>query len=135
MHLTIHGCPLVLHFTIEIIPFKGLKLLGERGKAAVRKEVKSSMDFDVLEALLASELTREEREGSLPLMMTLKEKKSSEIKARGVAGGHKERGKISVGDVTSSTVITESLYMTCVTYTCKLGTESTSSCSLFKIDE
>jgi hypothetical protein len=92
---------------------KGLKEFGERGKAAVRKEVKSFMDFNVLEALLASELSREEREGALPLMMTLKEKKTGEIKARGVAGGHKDRGKIPAGDATSPTVITESLYISC----------------------
>jgi hypothetical protein len=45
--------------------------------------------------------------------MTLKEKKTGEIKARGVAGDHKDRGKIPPGDATSPTVITESLYMTC----------------------
>jgi hypothetical protein len=90
---------------------RGLKAFGEEGKKAVIKEMQSFKDFDVLGALLASELTRQQREDALPLMMSLKKKRSGIIKGRGLAGGHKDRGKIPPEEATTPTVITESLYI------------------------
>ena len=90
---------------------RGLKAFGEEGKKAVVKEMQSFKDFEVLEAILASELTRQQREDALPLMMSLKKKRSGDIKGRGLAGGHKDRGKIPPEEATTPTVITESLYI------------------------
>ena len=91
----------------------GLKRFGDDGEAAVRKEIKSFMDFDVLIPIMASELSRQQRADSLPLIMTVKERRSGEVKARGVAGGHKDRGKIPAEDATSPTASTEALYISC----------------------
>ena len=92
---------------------KGLRMFGERGKEAVRKEIISFKDFDVLEPILAKdELTYKQKLDALPLMMSLKEKRTGEIKGRGLAGGHKDRGKIPPGEATAPAAITESLYIT-----------------------
>ena len=91
---------------------KGLRMFGERGKEAVRKEIKSFKDFDVIEPILVKELTYQQKLDALPLMMSLKEKSTGEIKGRGLAGGHKDRGKIPPGEATAPTAITESLYIT-----------------------
>ena len=50
----------------------------------------------------------------MPLIKTLKEKRSEEVKARGVTGGHTDRGKIPAEDVTSPTANSEVLYISCV---------------------
>ena len=94
------------------VPLKsGLQRFGKDGEKAVKKEIRSFMDFNVLNAIVASELTRQKKIDALPLIMILKEKRSGEVKARGVAGGHKDRGKIPPEDATSPTASTEALYI------------------------
>ena len=51
---------------------EGLRRFGEDGKAAVKKEIKSFQDFDVLAPLLEKELSEREKWEALPLMMTVK---------------------------------------------------------------
>ena len=51
---------------------EGLRRFGEDGKAAVKKEIKSFQDFEVLVPLLEKELSEREKWEALPLMMTVK---------------------------------------------------------------
>ena len=53
---------------------QGLKVFGERGRAAVRKEVKSFMDIDVLETPRVRIIARRKR-GITPLNDDAKEEK------------------------------------------------------------
>ena len=90
-----------------------LKRFGAKGQSAVKKEIKSFQDFDVLVPLYEKELSDREKWDALPLMMMLKEKRDGTIKGRAVAGGHRDRGKIPAEEATSPTVSTEALYLTC----------------------
>ena len=92
---------------------EGLRRLGENGKAAVKKEIKSFQDFDVLVPLFERELTEREKWEALPLMMTVKEKRDGTIKGRAMAGGHLDRGKIPADEAISPTASTEGFYLTC----------------------
>jgi hypothetical protein len=60
------------------------------------------------------DLTPEERKGALRYLMFLKEKRCGTIKGRGCADGRSQRGYMTKEEMSSPTVATEALILTCV---------------------
>ena len=92
---------------------KGLKEFGDKAEEAVMKEFLQFKRQDVLRPKFAAALTAIERQESLRLRMTIKEKRNGVIKGRECADGRGLRGKINREDATSPTVSTEGFAMTC----------------------
>ena len=63
-----------------------------------------------------SELTHMQRHKVLESHTFIKEKRDVEIKGRAVAGGNKQRDYISKEDVSSPTVATEAVLISCIIY-------------------
>jgi len=90
---------------------KGLKMFGEPGAAAILSELQQMHDYNVVEPVLAHELTREEKIRALHYRMYLCQKRCSRIKARGCADGRVQRLWKEPGPVSSPTVRTESVFI------------------------
>jgi hypothetical protein len=92
---------------------KGLEAFGERAEVAVKKEFTQFHTQDVLRPKYAAALSFIEKQEAMRLIMTIKEKKSGDIKGRGCADGRGMRGRIRPQDATSPTVSSEAFAMTC----------------------
>ena len=88
---------------------KGLKLFGDKGIEAVRKEMQQFEDLDVGEPINPQDLSMEQRERVLEYLMYLKEKRDGRIKGRGCADGRKQRLWTDKSDSSSPTAALESL--------------------------
>ncbi len=88
---------------------KGLRKFGDRGEAAVIKELTQLHDRTGFEPIDVNELTPEERETAMDTIMLLTEKRDGTIKGRGVADGRKQRSYIKKEEAASPTVATESI--------------------------
>jgi len=93
---------------------KGLKLFGDAGAEAVKKEMKQLHDLDVLKPRHKKSMTTLELKRALQYLMFLKRKKTGTIKARGCADGRPQRKYISKDETASPTVSTEALFITVV---------------------
>jgi hypothetical protein len=91
----------------------GLEAHGKAARKAVIKEFVQFHEKDVLRPKFANALSAIEKQEALRLIMTVKEKRSGELKGRGCADGRKLRQKISSQDATSPTVTREALLMSC----------------------
>jgi hypothetical protein len=91
----------------------GLNAHGKAAEKAVEKEFVQFHEKDVLRPRYAYALSMLEKQESLRLIMTVKEKRSGELKGRGCADGRKLRKRISNQDATSPTVTREALMMSC----------------------
>jgi Reverse transcriptase (RNA-dependent DNA polymerase) len=87
-----------------------------KGKAqdAAYAEMKQLHLRDTFRPKRWSELSDESKNNVLESHMFLKEKRNGEIKGRTVAGGNKQRDYISKEDVSSPTVSTEAVLLTCI---------------------
>ena len=70
---------------------KGLKLFGQAGVKAVKKELQQLNDREVMKPKHAHELTPAQKRASLQYLMLLKKKGYVTIKGRGCADGRKQR--------------------------------------------
>lgn len=89
----------------------GLKKFGERGEAAVTKELSQ---FNVLNAFVpldAKTLTYEQRKSALASLIFLTEKHDGTVKARACANGAPQREHMAKEEVTSPTVSTDATFM------------------------
>jgi hypothetical protein len=93
---------------------RGLKVFGEDGVEAVKKEMLQLHERKVMEPKHATELTQEQRREALAYLMFLKRKRCGKIKGRGCADGRKQRAYITREDAASPTVATESVFLTTV---------------------
>ena len=93
---------------------QGLKIFGERGVAAVTKELQQLHDRKVIKPMKAHELTDEQRRKALAYLMFLKEKRDGSIKGRGCADGRKQRGWMDKEDTSSPTVSIQALILSCM---------------------
>ncbi len=93
---------------------KGLREWGDEGKAAVRRELKQLHFRNTFIPRRFSELTPAEQAMILEIHIFLKKKCDGSIKARGVAGGNKQRDYISKEDASSPTASTEAVLLTTV---------------------
>jgi len=91
---------------------KGLKIWGNRGLAAVRKEMEQFDYMSVMDPVRPSDLSPEERDRVLEYLMFLKEKRCGKIKGRGCADGRKQRLWTAKHDASSPTAFLESLFLT-----------------------
>jgi hypothetical protein len=92
----------------------GLRQWGSRAYDAAESEMKQLHLRDTFKPMHWSSLTRVQRLMTLESHMFLKEKRDGKIKGRTVAGGNKQRDYISKEDVSSPTVTTESVLLSCI---------------------
>ena len=92
----------------------GVKMFGEPGVAAVKKEVRQLHDREVMKAVMKSTLTKEQIRQALGYLMFLKRKRCGKIKGRGCADGRKQRAFIAKEDASLPTVATEAVFMTAI---------------------
>ena len=93
---------------------KGIKLFGDKGVAAVKKEIQQLHDRGVLRAVHKSDLTWDQIKEALGYLMFLKRKRCGKIKGRGCADGRKQRSYINKEQSASPTVASESVFITAV---------------------
>ena len=91
---------------------KGLKVFGEKGREAVRSEMKQLDELEVVKPRNWSELSEGEKRNALPYLMFLTEKRDESIKARGCADGSKQ--KMDKSDISAPVVSTDALFITLV---------------------
>ena len=106
MHVV--GVIMAQQYTIR----KGLKLFGDGGRLAVKKELTQLHDMVTYTLMHAHELTREQRVQALSSLMFLMQKQIGNIKVRACANGSKQREYINKESATSPTVATDSLMIT-----------------------
>jgi hypothetical protein len=92
----------------------GLKAWGKEAKKAVRSEMKQLHFRDTFRPMHWKELTHTQKQSVLESHMFLKEKRTGDIKGRTVAGGNKQRDFLTKEEVSSPTVATESVLLTCI---------------------
>ena len=93
---------------------KGLKVFGQEGANAVLKELKQLHDRMVMTPVSSTTISKQEKQAALQYLMFLKKKRSGKIKGRGCADGRKQRLYASKDNVSSPTVATEALLLTCL---------------------
>jgi hypothetical protein len=90
---------------------KGLKIFGDRGMEAIRKEMQQFEDVDAAEPVSPQNLTPEQRNKVLEYLMFLKEKRDGRIKGRGCADGRPQRLWTAREDSRSPTAHIESVFI------------------------
>ena len=93
---------------------KGLKMFGNGGYAAVKKEMQQLHDRKVMQPIRRKDLSPEQKKEALGYLMFLKKKQCGKIKGRGCAGGHKQRAYITKEQLMSPTISTEAVFLTAV---------------------
>ena len=93
---------------------KGIKAFGDRAVDTTTKEFSQLDEKGVLIPKHFNELSKEERDEALPVVVLIKEKRSGEIKGRPCTDGRKQRLYIPPEDTNSPTVSTESLFLSCL---------------------
>jgi hypothetical protein len=105
----------LLTFVTEQMSAKaGLKLFGEGGADAIKKELEQLVYRGVMEGQLASTLSTDQKQRALTYLMFLKEKRCGKIKARGCADGRKQRIYKTKEETSSPTVSIDALFATCL---------------------
>ena len=89
----------------------GLRKFGDKGTAAVLKEVRQLHDMGVVSPVHP---TTEQKQMALMYLMFLKEKIVGSIKGRGCADGRPQRKTMSNIEASSRTLETESVMITCI---------------------
>ena len=106
---------LLIHYAMTQISMKkGLKLYGEKAKTSVANELKQLHTMESFEPVDKRQLTDEDRDKAMRMLMFLKNKKSGELKGCGVVDGRKKRGTITKEEAASPTPATESVLMTSI---------------------
>jgi len=90
----------------------GLRKFGARGKKAALKEMTQLHIMDTWTPMDAGKLLREQRMRLLSSLLFLKEKRMGDIKGRACINGAPQRAYIPKEDAASSTVSTESTFIT-----------------------
>ena len=93
---------------------QGLRMFGEDGYAAVRKEMQQLHDRKVMQPINRKDLTLAKKREALGYLMFLKKKRNGTVKGRGCADGRKQRAYISKEESTSPTISTEAVFLTAV---------------------
>ena len=93
---------------------KGLKVFGDAGAEAIKKELEQLVYRKVMHGKNPSTLTREEKRSALKYLMFLKQKWCGRVKGRGCADGRKQRIYKTKEENSSPTISIESLFLTCI---------------------
>ena len=91
---------------------KGLKVFGEPGYAAVKKEMQQLHNRKVMQPVNRKDLSPSQKKEALGYLMFLKKKQCGTIKGRGCADGRKQRAYITKEESTSPTISTEAVFLT-----------------------
>ena len=91
---------------------QGLRMFGEEGYAAIRKEMQQLHDRKVMQPINQKDLTLAQKREALGYLMFLKKKRSGTVKGRGCADGRKQRAYITKEESTSPTISTEAMFLT-----------------------
>jgi hypothetical protein len=95
----------------------GLKQWGDKAKEAAHSEMKQLHFRETFKPHHWSKLRHTQQQSVPESHMFLKEKRNGKIKGRTVAGGNEQRDFTSKEEASSPTVTTESVLLTCITYT------------------
>ena len=90
----------------------GVKRFGDRAKAAAAKELKQLHNRVAFTSQDPTKLTHDQRSRALEAIMTVKHKREDTIKGCMCADGRKRRGTMHKEETASSTVSTESVFIT-----------------------
>ena len=93
---------------------RGLRMFGEEGYTAVRKEMQQLHDRKVMQPVKRKDLTPVQKREALGYLMFLKKKRNGTVKGRGCADKRKQRAYITKEDSTSPTISTEAVFLTAV---------------------
>ena len=99
-------------FGQQYILQKGIKVFGEKGKEAGRKEVGQLHERTCFQPILVSELNEREKKRALEALMFLTEKRDGSIKGRMVANGSTTREWHTKEDAASPTASLEAIFLT-----------------------
>ena len=91
---------------------RGLRVFGEEGYTAVRKEMQQLHDRKVMQPIKRKDLTPAQKREALGYLMFLKKKQNGTVKGRGCADGRKQRAYITKEESTSPTISTEAVFLT-----------------------
>jgi hypothetical protein len=105
--LFLHTPPSKKHFGLQ----KGLRLFGQQGENAVRKELTQFHTLKCFAPKDPASLTRVDCRNVLTSLMFLTEKRDGEIKARTCANGSTQRQHIAKDEATSPTVTTDAIFI------------------------
>ena len=109
-----HSMALV-HIALTQLSMKsGLRKYNRKENAAVTKEFIELHTREAFGPLKAEDMTEEQKKDALEMLMFIKEKSDSSIKARGCADELKQRKKYNNADATSPTVSTEAVLISAV---------------------
>lgn len=93
---------------------KGMKLFGEEGQAARKKEIEENLlGMDAVNMVAPGNLNKKLYKDALPYIIFLKRKRTGKVKSRGVCDGSNMRSYISCDDTRSLTVSTYALMVSC----------------------
>jgi hypothetical protein len=93
---------------------RGIKVFGQDGIMAVKREMLQLHDHKVMAPKHAKELSPEQKQEALAYLMFLKQKRCGKSKGRGCADGRKQRAYTAREDAASPTVATESIFLMAV---------------------
>ena len=93
---------------------KGLQVFGDRGLAAIQKEMQQFHDLDVITPIDMKTMTKQQKSRALSYLMFLKEKRDGNIKGRGCADGRKQRLWMQKDQTSSPTVSNQALFLSCL---------------------
>ena len=93
---------------------EGLRRFGDKGNDAAFGEVKQLHERDTFKPKDVKNMTQEEKEKTLNLILLIEEKRDGRVKGRGVADGRKQRGEFTKEEAASPTAALESILLTCV---------------------
>ena len=100
--------------TAQMSMKKGLKVFGEKGYAAVKKEMQQLHDRKVMQPINRKDLSPAQKRQGLGYLTLLKKKRCGTIKGRGCADGRKQRAYITKEESTSPTISTEAVFLTAI---------------------
>ena len=101
------------HSQLLILP-KAIKIYGQEGVGAAKKEVKQMHERKGFRAIAVEELTRQEKERAMDGLMFVTQKRTDNIKGRLAYNGKPTRSWIGREDKSSPTAATESIMLTIV---------------------
>ncbi|KAI2502074.1 Reverse transcriptase (RNA-dependent DNA polymerase) [Fragilaria crotonensis] len=97
------------HTMTQMSANAGIKKHGRRAEEALLTEFSQFEDLNVYEPLDPNNLTKEQKEGALRAIPTIKEKRCGKLKGRTVADGRKQKSLYDKSETASPTVATDSL--------------------------
>eukprot|EP00957_Ditylum_brightwellii_P028037 2117083-Ditylum_brightwellii.AAC.1 len=109
-----HGDELMAFLTEQMSAKKGLKVFGDRGIAALEKELKQLIHREVMHPVDVKSLTRDQKISALRYLMFLKEKRSGEVKGRGCTDRRKQWVYKTKDKTHAPTVSTEAIFITAI---------------------